>query len=210
MVKTNYFGLCYPRQVLWVLWHKKLPSWTKLLCQKLTLIVAFLMYLRMIQRLNMSCFWQDYSQTDHVSHFQTATTPPLELVLEPTSCIPLSLPMAFDFKRGRIAKIPWPDSMIKQPTDKVLMLEVACSCVPPCTEKKNCDMTLMRRSEDYGAMCFFSTQVDVQSIKWISCKGMYKGYHQVLLHEHSGDPTKQFCNVSSYFFRENLIMFCPT
>lgn len=78
-------------------------------------------------------------------------------------------------------------------------------------EKKNCDITLIRRSKDYGAMCFFfpPTQVDVQSIKWISCRGMYKGYHWVLVHEHSGDPTKQFCNVPSYFYRGNLIMFCP-
>lgn len=60
-------------------------------------------------------------------------------------------------------------------------------------------------------MClfFFPTQVDVQSIKWISCKGMYKGYRRVLLHEHSGDPTKQFCNVSSYFFRKKSDYVLP-
>lgn len=53
-------------------------------------------------------------------------------------------------------------------------------------------------------------QVDVQSIKWISCKGMYKGYLWVLLYEPSGDPAKQFCNILSYFLRENLIMFSLT
>lgn len=59
-------------------------------------------------------------------------------------------------------------------------------------KKRKTVISLIRCSKDYGAMCFFSMQVDVQSIKWISCKGMYKGYRQVLLHEHSGDPTKPF------------------
>lgn len=53
-------------------------------------------------------------------------------------------------------------------------------------------------------------QVEVQSIKWISCTGMYKGYLRVLLYEPSGDPAKQFCNISGYFLRENLIMFSLT
>ena len=65
------------------------------------------------------------------TNVQSVTTEPLKLTLEPTSCIPVSLPMALDFE-GQNSLDPCADSMIKQPTDKVLMLEVARSCVPPC------------------------------------------------------------------------------
>lgn len=55
-------------------------------------------------------------------------------------------------------------------------------------------------------VCVFPAQVDVESIKWISCKGMYKGYRSIPLHAHRGDPAIQFYSVSSHFFRKkNLI-----
>lgn len=133
------YSLCwwsqYQSNLLGVLWQQKLSSWTKQDCQKPTLIAAVLKYLYMIWTPDKTRFSHATSgiiHFYHISHFQIATTTPLKLTVEPTLFIPVSLPMALDFKRGRIAKIPWPDCMIKQPTDKVLALEVACCCVPPC------------------------------------------------------------------------------
>ena len=120
---------------------------------------------------------QDYS-AQHTSRFQIATTSPFKLIAEPTLFIPVSLPMALDFKRGRMAEIPWPDCMIKQPTDKTLVLEVD---VPPMRSNEKRKSVI---SHWYGALktiglwVFLSVLVDVQSIKWISCKRMYKGYRR--------------------------------
>lgn len=80
--------------------------------------------------------------------------------------------------RGPIAKILWPDQAINWVSDKVLMLEVA-------------ERIKTVISHWYASLkTVFFMQVAVQSIKWINCRAMYKGYQQVLPHEHTGDPTK--------------------
>lgn len=79
-----------------------------------------------------------------------------------------------------------------------------CSTVLFNAMRKRAMIALIWSSKDFG------WSVDTQSIKWISCKGMYKGYRRALLYEHGGDPTKQFSDILSSFFKENLIMFSPT
>ena len=75
-------------------------------------------------------------------------------------------------------------------------------------EKKTnekCDITAIAHSKDYwGVGCcvffvFLVMQVDVQSIKWIKRRGMYKGLSAGPPAATQQQPMKQLCNVSRSF-----------
>lgn len=97
--------------------------------------------------------------------------------------------------------------MIKQPSDKVLAPHPLCSFLHYNQKRKTAISHWYSALNTTGLCGVFSTQVNVQSIKWISCKSMYKGYRRALLPEHSGDPTKQVRNVLNYFFQQIWLCF---
>lgn len=126
----------FPHLVLWLPWHKETDIQSQTWFQNTKLDCSF----SEISVWDATCCSHTSSKLKHYPHlclpctsFQIVFSSTCEahcwsLLMHPD----VSLPLAFDFKRGTATTIPWPDIMIKQPRDKILMLEVARSCAPLC------------------------------------------------------------------------------
>jgi len=114
-----------------------LSSLTSKICilsQNPTLTAALLHDLHMIWTHNETRFSHASSRIIQFTSYHISKLPQLHLhSLSNPPCSSLCpYPWHWTLRGVRIAKIPWPDCMIKQPTDKVLVLEVARRCVPRC------------------------------------------------------------------------------